>query len=173
MGKLILIILSLSLFLFPVSSHAISEYDGHEWSNWTTFEKGKFLIGFTSGSGYVVSSSWDPLFETEKNIFAKIMGVTEREIEKYKRIQRHHILGITIGQLKDGLNSFYNDFRNKRIRLGTAIYIVKKQIEVSPPEEVNAIIHHLRKHPKHDDYSFFTGMKYKDKSGNERQVIFP
>jgi len=102
-----------------------------------------------------------------------LLGVTEREIEKYKRIKRHDILGITVGQLIDGLNSFYSDFRNKRIRLGTAIYIVKKQIEVSPPEEVNTIINHLRKNPKHDHYTFFTLMKYQDKSGNERQVIFP
>ena len=111
MGKLILIILSLSLFLFPVSSHALSEYDGHEWSNWTTSEKTYFLIGFISGSGYVVGNSFDSWIGTEKSDKKSPMGiilnVTEREIETNKRsefIRKH-------AELKDSVKYLPSKYR--------------------------------------------------------------
>jgi hypothetical protein len=82
-------------------------------------------------------------------------------------LDRYIIVGITNDQIVDGLNKFYEDFRNRGILLGHAIYVVKKQIKGASPEEVDAVCEYLR-----SDYKF-EKLKYKTKDGTINYATFP
>jgi len=57
------------------------------------------------------------------------------------------LAGITIGQIMDGMNDFYNDFSNRRIKMADAIYIVKMQIKGEDPELIDTQIRYLKMQP--------------------------
>lgn len=80
----------------------------------------------------------------------------------------YSIIGITNVQIVDGLNLFYNDFRNRQIKLPDAIYIIRKQILGVSKEEIEAITEWLRT-PNRDSNK----RRYKDKEGNLKFADFP
>ncbi len=51
----------------------------------------------------------------------------------------------------DGLDSLYKDFKNENIRNHDAIYVVKKQIEGTLPEDIERILVWLRQGKKDDE----------------------
>jgi hypothetical protein len=59
-------------------------------------------------------------------------------------IQRYAMSGITIGQMISGLDELYKDYKNVNIYIQEAIYVVKKQINGSSSEEIEAILQYLR-----------------------------
>jgi len=57
------------------------------------------------------------------------------------------LINITVGQLKDGIDKFYEDFANRRIKLVDAVYIVKMQIKGVRPDLIEAQTRYLRMQP--------------------------
>jgi len=93
----------------------------------------------------------------------------EREYRKSREWLTHYsIIGITNGQIVDGLNLFYDDFRNRHIKLPDAIYIIRKQILGASKEEIEAIME-WRRNPNRDSNKLI----YKDKEGNLKLADFP
>lgn len=83
-------------------------------------------------------------------------------------LSNYNIANITNGQIMDGLNIFYGDFKNRNIKLSDAIYVVRKQILGSSPEEIEAISQWLRS-PDRD----YTKRSYTDKDGKKKYATFP
>jgi hypothetical protein len=77
------------------------------------------------------------------------------------------IIEITNGQLVEGLNAFYNDFKNKQVKIWDAIYVVKKQIKGASTEEIEAVLQFLR---VDKDYK---NLPYTDKDGKRKCATFP
>jgi len=64
----------------------------------------------------------------------------EREHRNSREWLTHYsIIGITNGQIVEGLNLFYDDFRNRQIKLPDAAYVVRKQILGASKKEIEAI----------------------------------
>jgi len=59
-------------------------------------------------------------------------------------LKRYGLYEITVGQLVDGFDLLYSDFKNKQIVMRDAIYVVKKQIKGASPEEIEALLQYLR-----------------------------
>jgi len=73
----------------------------------------------------------------------------------------------TLGQVKEGLDILYADFKNRNILLTDAIFLVKRQITGSSPEEVEAITQWLRS-PDRD--SKIGSFEFVDKDGKKQSV---
>ena len=59
-------------------------------------------------------------------------------------VQKYSFNNIRVRQIEEGLDQLYGDFRNTNILLTDAIYVVKKQITGSSPEQIEKILQVLR-----------------------------
>lgn len=112
-----------------------------------------------------------PAPETRKQRYSRdeVSLLLEREYRRSQEWLTHYsIIGITNGQIVDGLNLFYDDFRNRQIKLTDAIYVIRKQILGASKEEIEAITEWLRTLDRD-----FNKLRYKDKEGNIRHADFP
>ena len=159
------IILALFLILIPtvgIAENDIGEYNGNTWRSWTGQIKPNYIVGFIAGSNYVIQNS----LPISKYILEnKNDPIEVRELF----LTRYSITNITSGQIVDGLNMFYEDFRNRNILLMDAIYVIKKQIKGSTPEDIERILLYLRSDKKEDKH-----LRIKDEKGKIIKIIsFP
>lgn len=56
----------------------------------------------------------------------------------------YSIMEISVGQIVDGLDELYNDFKNRSIKVTDAVYVVKKQIQGASQREIDLILRYLR-----------------------------
>ncbi len=77
------------------------------------------------------------------------------------------IYKITIGQIVEGLDVLYSDFKNRNIKINDAIYVVKRQIEGASEEHIEAMLQYLRSGKKTEK------LMYKDSDGNTIYIVFP
>ncbi len=89
-------------------------------------------------------------------------------LNRNERLSPYGVYEITVGQLYEGLTLFYDDFKNKQLKLPAAIYVVKKQIKGASAEEIEAIMQWLR-----DDSKDFRKRFVIDKEGKKKFVAFP
>jgi hypothetical protein len=54
---------------------------------------------------------------------------------------------ITVGQIRDGLNAFYEDFSTRKVKVIDAIYVVKMQINGQNPDLIAAQVRFLKMQP--------------------------
>ncbi|TAN35383.1 hypothetical protein EPN27_03965 [Patescibacteria group bacterium] len=187
-------ILILCVLLLPVAVYAdkqdISDMDGTDWTEWQSFQKYSFISGFMAGADNVVTNNiqtQDSKYDSDmasKVFYSYIVLDDKKPKNSFSRkevalllgnqteglnigLYRYAILGITNGQLVEGLNTFYGDFKNKQIKLRDAVYVVKQQIKGASPEEVEAILRFLR---ADRDYK---NLFYTDKDGKKTLAIFP
>lgn len=142
------ILLILILILMPLQSIAgivdPLEYNGNDWKVWDGNRKSNYITGFMVGSGYVIA----------KNQFYPSNLL---------------LVNISSDQIIDGLNILYRDFRNRNILLVDAVYVIKKQITGSSPEDIERILLYLRSDRKEDGH-----LRIKDEKGKTIRIIsFP
>ncbi len=196
MSKVVLLCLALSLAL-PEHALAeikkdVSEMDGVEWLGSSFVYKISFISGFMAGVAYAVHYNVDFPNVNEERVkqIQKIMAssYTDKQKQGDKQIfsrndlliyyqnatrlrseflKNYAIYEITAGQIVAGLDKLYEDFKNRRIRVQDAIYIVRKQIKGASEEEVEAALQYLRSDKDSEK------IRYKKKSGEVAWVDFP
>ena len=117
----------------------IGEYDGTYWSTLTNSWRLAIVQGFLAGAG-VVRSQLDDFGDSFQS---------ELDKEAYNGLldEIGFAVGVTVGQIKDGMNVFYSDFSNRRIKMVDAIYIVNMQIKGKDPELIDSQIRYLKMQP--------------------------
>lgn len=192
MNRIVLIIVLLWLPVASSAERTLGDYDGNTWNEWDVSSRLMYVGGFIAGSEYVADSltqivfctdlekakktqgkfwaSWDqkkpPLFSN--NDVSDIICATDNNFNN-SQIPRFQILNITVGQISDGINELFSDFKNRSIKLADAMYFVKKQIKGTPPDEIEKILLYLRSDKK--DYALLT---VKDENGKAvRYISFP
>lgn len=176
----------------------ISNYDGNEWRIWDSSHKVFFISGFISSTAYIVSENlislsknynskeaeklseefYKSLYDKEKKdknkkiLFSTIeisLLMEQEKAIKNRAIYKYVIENITNGQIKDGLDVLYEDFKNRSIKITDAIYVVKKQIEGTPQDDIEKILLWLRGGKKD-----FTQLFVKNENGDfVRLIDFP
>lgn len=173
----------------------VGDFDGNDWEGWPEVRKLSFLSGFLAGSNIILENKMDPfycslivsnkykpeeaqkiwetLFEGKKKKVAfskqEVALLLDYEIvSRNQALDRYGIYGITNGQLQEGLNLFYSDFRNKQIKLFSALYLVKNQIKGTSSEEIEATIEWLRGGGRD-----FSKRFYFSKDGKKKYINFP
>ena len=167
--------------------------NGTAWNDFNDMMKIFYIYGCISSSTYITTGSLGELIDTddkeneqikklqevvffkpdkkkmfsrdEMEVFSKSMFNLSTDISNVS-IQRYAMSGITIGQMISGLDELYKDYKNVNIYI-QAIYVVKKQINGSSSEEIEAILQYLR---SGRDYN---KLNYTDKDGRIKKANFP
>jgi hypothetical protein len=175
----------------------ISKYAGNDWQAWDSLRKHYFISGFISGSGYIIENNFagynispakdydakkafslrypslDKSKGKKKIVYSRNEVDMVLEYDKRSRnstLLNYEIAKITNGQIVEGLNQLYSDFKNRQIILQEAIYVVKKQISGASDEEIQAIFEYLRATESDRNLD---KLLYKDKMGNTKFASFP
>jgi hypothetical protein len=167
----------------------VNQYDGNEWRQWDSPKKYNFIAGFISATGCVISNNVNSLDDKYNSAQAWDLylsyvadGQKQKKAFSHKEVKlllnqttewnndnlyRYAIIEITNGQLVEGLNLLFDDFKNKQIKVRDAIYVVKKQIKGASPEEIEATLQYLRADKD------LKKLWYTDKDGGKKYLTFP
>lgn len=103
----------LAILLFAaVHAPAQSDFDGDYWKRKTRDEKTMYLVGFVDGRNLGINEA------------ASALQVSLSESRLASLNSR-----ITVGQLLDGLDDFYRDWRNTKIRIREALEYVTMEAQ--------------------------------------------
>ncbi len=90
-----------------------------------------------------------------------------KEHKLRNKMQKIFITGLPVGQIKDGLDEFYKDFSNRKIKVKDAIFIILRQINGEDEEVIKHIIRYLKTNN-------IENLLIKDEKGNVKNIIvFP
>lgn len=116
--------------------------DGTAWEYMSDVGKFYWISGFLSGIDLVLLNYWDvDISDLDRE--AKLLK-WRQEIDA---IERLGLFGIAFEQFKDGIDELYQDYRNRKISMVDAMYIVKMEVGGSKPELIDAQIRYLRMQP--------------------------
>jgi hypothetical protein len=115
--------------------------NGSDWNNWEKDMEIGYVHGFTHGANTMFIG-----------IF--IIGETPN-----RNLAGYVITGMTLGQLIDGIDILYSDFKNRSVSLDHAIYVVYKQIKGTSQDDIEKILLWLRSGGKWENKDKFLTLK--------------
>lgn len=146
---LLFCILLVGLIAKPCCSKEGNKIDGYAWKSWTEAWKLGWAEGFSNG-----------IYQAHLDIPVYILGCakamlmeTTREVERTKELSDDLYKDFTerigwgkgtYGQMIAGLDEFYKDYRNKKILVREASYIVKLELMGAPQEFIEQVTRILR-----------------------------
>ena len=132
----------LLLLLFALSSfNAKGEdrRDGNWWRGHDRQTKVAFVTGFFDGMALGNKFSY----------WRQANAASSAEATKsYNAMVAQYLSNVTSGQLVDGLEGFYGDFRNRRIRIDNAVWLVLNQIDGMPAAKFEELVENWRRNDK-------------------------
>ena len=148
-SSILVLVLALSLSAFSHGQESsLPKLDGVDWlKDPGQTSQGWYRLGFISG---VIEGVAVVLAETASRIDRTIQLYEKKNIDlgtltiAKEHISNLNLTGITTSQINDGMNAFYSDFANKRIKIIDAIFIVKMQIDGRDPDLIQAQTRYLR-----------------------------
>jgi len=135
-----LLVIVLALGNATLSTVQSTRRDGNWWINQTKGFKNTYVAGFFDGMklGYNFSY-WG--FYDEKN-----SEVCRGKIAKsFSDYNKKYLDEVTSAQIVDGLDSFYSDYKNRRIIVSDAVWLVLNGIAGTPQEEIEKMIEAWRR----------------------------
>ena len=85
-------------------------------------------------------SYWEFIHDDKSGCMLKVSTSYSNFVGKYFK-------DVTNGQLVDGLDDFYSDYRNRRILLSNAIWLVSNSIAGEDKKKLEKMIENWRKNP--------------------------
>jgi uncharacterized protein YuzE len=157
----------LTILLFAGFSDA-KEHDGNYWVDMGTNDKIHYISGWMD-SGFVFlyySKMIEDTFKKQKQEYEKkfsSMTETQRKQSDEWKVETSSLTALYYEQSKlellkarvflaadpsaiiDGVNSFYGDYRNRKISVPWAIYYVLESIRGKPEKNMQRYLEHMRK----------------------------
>lgn len=120
--------------------------DGNWWSNQEAGEKAVYVIGFLDGMAYE-SKIWDMgLMVAEGKDFDPVLNRYAAKAETFANNNfKREFAHLTVGNIVDGLDKFYADYRNHRIEVSEAMVVVVRSMDGTPEDEISKLIEYKRK----------------------------
>jgi len=149
----VLSFVSLFLLVFAIAEAQhktnISDYDGTEWISVSDHFRIGYVAGCMMGLSLMKNNAvlrWAPREGDEdfKKVPLSIMGGWMRAMSAADELS---LSNITVGQIKVGLNTFYEDFSTRKIKIIDAIYVVKMQVTGKDPDVIAAQVRYLKMQP--------------------------
>jgi hypothetical protein len=123
----------------PVSAEN-NRRDGNFWLSLDAPAKLAYLVGFYDGMLLGKDFSYLGL---EK---AAIAEVGTQTVTSFNNMMAKYMANVTTRQLADGLDAVYNsDFRNRKILINNAVWLVANQIAGTPKANVDQMIETFRR----------------------------
>lgn len=149
---IIVIILMISGVSYGKEGRSSEADNGIGWKQNTEAMKVSWVAGFMAGDNVACEKfgGWtsDETTDWNDESLLRSIGVSKEYVQRCKTdYKRLSIIGITVGQLQDGMDKFYEDYRNQRITMVDAIYVVKMEIEGERQELIEAQKRYLRTGP--------------------------
>jgi hypothetical protein len=132
------------LSVLPIYVHAQHDRrDGNWWTGQTADIKLDYIVGFFDGMelGYDFSY-WGMIKDTDKGVATPCMSASNKSFNEHNE---RYIRGVSNYQLVDGLDTFYKDFRNRRITVTAAVWLVLNEIAGKPQNQMDKMIENYRK----------------------------
>ena len=129
------------LFALPVLSAAEeNRRDGNWWLEQDRLTRSLYVIGFFDGMDLGHNFSYWA-FSKDKNMADCMIKVGDSYAEYISK----YFKNVTNRQIVDGLDSFYTDFRNRRILVSNAVWLVVNAIAGTPQESLDRMIENWRR----------------------------
>ncbi len=136
-----LFIICLSLTSFGEGANE-SGRDGNWWLSQSADFKPSYVAGFLDGIELGNDFSyWNLLISEDINK----KQCSSYAIDSYTTYFNKYMRKVTDGQIVKGLNAFYSDYKNKKILLHNAVWLVVNGIEGTPQKELDMMIESWRK----------------------------
>jgi hypothetical protein len=131
----------LSILSFPLHAQS-TRRDGNWWLEQTSLLKASHMTGFFDGTelggkfSYWKCHSDDPSKPCVANADAK---------ESYDFYRNNYTKDVTNIQISDGLDAFYKDYRNRRIRVSDGVWLTLNAIAGRPQAELDKMVENFGK----------------------------
>lgn len=133
-GVLAALALATAIAAFPIRASADDlVQNGNFWLTQTPASHVDYILGFTEGMQLGRNFSewnWDATSKDGQYKAVAALNSYNAETQKY-------MSNIAVGQIVDGLNQFYSDFRNRNIMIHDAVWLVLEQIAGTPDSQLN------------------------------------
>ena len=117
--RLVLPAALLLLLCFSLSAHAQSDFDGDFWTTKTYAIKVTYVLGFVDGRSHGINDA------------AEALGTNLQD----PRISKL-AFEVTVGQIVDGADEFYKDWRNRKVILRHAMQYVLDEAQGKDDSEL-------------------------------------
>jgi len=123
-----------------VSAQDANRRDGNWWRTESRSSQLDYMVGVFDGMqlGHNLSY-WNLIGDKQAG------DALSRVAKSYSELSQRYFRNVTVGQLVDGLDVFYSDFRNRTIRVHDAIWLVVNQIAGTPQEELEKMVENWRR----------------------------
>jgi hypothetical protein len=155
LSSILFLVLAFSLSIFSYGQDkTLDQNDGGDWlkeadSAFNQAYWRGYIAGVMMGVGVARQEGAGGL-DTALLLLEKEKGKEQlsKLIKNIKeRVSNLEMFEISIGQVYEGMNIFYSDFANRRIKVIDAFFIVKMQIDGRDPDVIQAQIRYLRMPP--------------------------
>lgn len=134
----------LALVVLLLASSALaqnSRRDGNWWNEQTKAEKLNYMIGFFDGMDLGRSFSFWGITNSEPD-----KACISKVIESYGKFADKYMQDVTNLQLVDGLDDFYKNYRNRKIKVANAVWLTLNAITGKPQNDLEKMIENFRTH---------------------------
>lgn len=139
MNQYLLVPVAAVLLLRATAFGADNHRDGSWWRKQSELTKASYIVGVLDGVHLGHDFSTWGLVEDVSASDAR-----QRTIESFEKYSKL-LSRVRVGQLDEGLDAFYTDFRNRNIAVYRALWVVIRSITGTPQDEVDRLIENLRK----------------------------
>jgi hypothetical protein len=115
--------------------------DGNWWIDKSQVLKVSYALGFLDGISLGRNFTIWNVLEEDKTCAAKASGSFEDHEQKF-------MANVNSGQLADGLDDFYKDYRNRKILVVNGVWLVLNSIAGTPQKELDKMIESFRANAK-------------------------
>jgi hypothetical protein len=113
--------------------------DGNWWRAFSDSDRLMITIGFIDGIDLGKSFTIWGMDKVQKDACMRTV------IETYDNEEKKYLANVTAGQLKEGLDDFYKDYKNRLITLYGAAWLVLEGISGYPKDDLDKAIENWRK----------------------------
>jgi hypothetical protein len=140
--KLTKLVLTIAILtLSSLSWSADNRRDGNWWLGQEKYVKNIYVVGFFDGMDLGNNFSvWKHTNGTKAQQACMVQA-----IDSYREYSQKYFGNVTAGQLSDGLDSFYADYKNRRIMVSAAVWLVANGIVGTPEDKLNKLIESWRR----------------------------
>jgi hypothetical protein len=118
--------------------------DGNWWREQSRLTQNNYVVGFFDGMPLGSSFSWWGMPKKDGNI----NPAAEVAVESFNMYFEKYFSNLTNGQVADGVTAFYEDFRNRKILMKDAVWIVVNMIAGKSEDEIKTMTESFRKNAK-------------------------
>jgi hypothetical protein len=157
---------------FSEEDRGSKSIDGYEWKSWENLPKLNFATGFVWG---VMTARWEGVGHLQSFASMAIFKTTEVDPKTKEWVdeapgnfaKRLDLSEISSGQIVDGLDNFYKDYRNMTVLVQEAIWIVKLEVRGAPQEFIDEEARLLRMPNKGERFKEWSSLWLKNQAYRE------